>query len=175
MHIARVSSATRGEVDRLLTALATELQQARVRLVGAVKDQSHESRFANGCDMRLRVLPDGPLIPITQNLGAGSDACRLDPAGIAEAVAQVEQGPIDGADLFILNKFGPEELAGRGFVSAIGRAVGAGVPVLIGVGMNSHAAFDAFAGGAAVELPPDASALRDWCQKAIGAKQACET
>ncbi|WP_424942077.1 DUF2478 domain-containing protein [Aliiroseovarius crassostreae] len=164
MKIARVSSTERGEVDRLLSEVADELQQAGAKLAGIVKDQAHESQFDNGCDMKVRVLPEGPVIQITQNLGAGSDACRLDPAAIVDAVSKVERGDLDRSDLFILNKFGPEELAGRGFVSAIGKAVGQGVPVLVGVGMNSCEAFDEFAGGTAKELAPEKSALLAWCR-----------
>lgn len=164
MKIARVSSNERGEVDRLLSEVAEELQQEGVKLAGIVKDQNHESQFDNGCDMKVRVLPEGPVIQITQNLGTGSDACRLDPGAIADAVSNVERGALDRSDLFILNKFGPEELAGRGFVSAIGKAVGQGVPVLVGVGMNSCEAFDEFAGGKAKELAPTKSALLAWCR-----------
>lgn len=170
MRIARISSTERGEVDRLLAEVAAELQAKGRQLAGIVKDESHESQFENGCDMKVRVLPEGPVIQITQNLGAGSDACRLDPGAIANAVSQVEGGDLTGAELFVLNKFGPEELAGRGFVSAIGKAVTQGVPVLVGVGVNSRAAFDEFAGGEAVELAPDKSAILDWCLGILAAK-----
>lgn len=167
MKIARVTSQKQGETDRLLSSLAARLQVKGVALAGIVKDLSHESSFENGCDMKVQVLPEGPVIQITQNLGAGSDACRLDPGAIAEAVTRVESGALDGAELFILNKFGPEEVAGRGFVSAIGRAVQLGVPVLVGVSGASCASFDAFAGGLADDLPDDAKALDAWCVAAM--------
>ncbi|WP_246534459.1 DUF2478 domain-containing protein [Aliiroseovarius lamellibrachiae] len=167
MKIARVTSQKQGETDRLLSALVARLQAKGVALAGIVKDLSHESSFENGCDMKVQVLPKGPVIQITQNLGAGSDACRLDPSAIAEAVTRVEGGTLEGAALFILNKFGPEEVAGRGFVSAIGRAVQLGIPVLVGVSGASCASFDAFAGGLAEELPDDPNALDAWCRAAI--------
>lgn len=167
MKIARVSSTTRGETDRLLSELADKLQLNGRHLAGIVKDQSHESAFDNGCDMKVRVLPEGSVIRITQNLGAGSDACRLDPSAIVEAVRQVESKSLDGVDLFILNKFGPEEISGHGFCSVIGSVIEQGIPVLVGVGMASREKFDEFAGGLAEALPDDAEALAKWCQAAM--------
>ncbi|UWQ05368.1 DUF2478 domain-containing protein [Aliiroseovarius crassostreae] len=168
MRIARISSTERGKVDQLLSEVAELLQSQGRQLAGIVKDHSHDSQFDNGCDMKVRVLPGGPVIQITQNLGAGSDACRLDPGAIANAVSAVEGGDLSGADLFVLNKFGPEELNGRGFVSAIGKAVTRDVPVLVGVGVNSRADFDAFAGGEAVELAPEKDAILNWCRSVLG-------
>ena len=162
MKIAYVNSSTRGETDRVLSAVADRLMSGGAALAGIVKDQSYDGRFENGCDMKVRVLPGGPIIKITQDLGDGSDACRLDPAAIAEAVSCVERQPLDRSDLFILNKFGPEETAGRGFVSAIGKAVEADIPVLVGVGGASLEAFQSFSGGIAQALPADVGAILNW-------------
>ena len=170
MKIAYVTSQERGKTDRLLSEIAGQLQAKGKSLVGIVRVSDYESRFENGCDMKVRVLPAGPQIKITQNLGEGSDACRLDPGAIAAAVSSVEAGPTDHADLFILNKFGPEEASGRGFVSAIGRALDSGIPVLVGVGAGCREAFDTFAGGLAEALPDDLEALQDWCDTAIQTK-----
>lgn len=167
MDIACVTSTERGGTDRLLSEMAARLQGEGLSLAGIVKETEYTSNFENGCDMKVRVLPQGPVVKITQDLGAGSDACRLDPGAIADAVSHVEAGPIDKADLFILNKFGPEEAAGRGFVSAIGRALDEGVPVLVGVGASGRNAFDTFAGGLAQTLPDNAKAIHDWCETAI--------
>ncbi|WP_171180420.1 DUF2478 domain-containing protein [Ruegeria sp. HKCCD8929] len=163
MKLAYVSSQKRGETDRLLAELAAELRADGLVLRGLVKELNYTAAYQNGCDMSVCVLPEGPAIKITQNLGAGSDACRLDPAALAEAVAQVERGGLEGADLFILNKFGPEEAAGRGFCAAMGRALEHDIPVLVGVGAANKDAFQAFAEGLAEELPDDSGALRSWC------------
>ncbi|MDU8928194.1 DUF2478 domain-containing protein [Alisedimentitalea sp. MJ-SS2] len=162
MKIASVNSAERGETDRLLTTVAQQLGDRGHALAGIVKVLEHESTFDNGCDMKVRVLPAGPDIQITQNLGVGSDACRLDPSAIADAVAQVESGALEGAELFILNKFGPEEASGRGFCAVIGAAIEQGIPVLVGVGAGGKAAFDDFTGGLAQSVNPDESAILDW-------------
>jgi len=167
MKIARVSSEIRGETDSLLTQIASYLQDEGAALVGIVKVLQHESDFENGCDMKVKVLPDGPEIKITQDLGKGSDSCRLDPGAIANTVSTVEQSSVGNADLFILNKFGPEEAAGRGFCTVIGSAVEQGIPVLVGVGAACCQDFDAFVDGLAETLPADKEAIRAWCHAAI--------
>ncbi|WIY25562.1 DUF2478 domain-containing protein [Parasedimentitalea psychrophila] len=171
MQIAYVTSQTRGETDRLLSEIAAQLQAQGKSLAGIVKVSNYQSSFENGCDMKVRVLPEGPEIKITQNLGAGSDACRLDPSAITEAVTRVETGSMDGPDLFMLNKFGPEEAAGRGFCNVIGSALEAGVPVLVGVGGASIEAFESFAGGLAVPLADNEQAILDWVLSAISGHQ----
>jgi len=165
MKIACVTSPERGGTDQLLSDVAGQLQARGMHLVGIVKDVDYTSGFENGCDMKVRVLPNGPVIKITQDLGTGSDACRLDPGAIAHAVASVEGGSLDNADLFILNKFGPEEAAGRGFRSVIGAAIDRDIPVLVGVGGASKAAFDTFTGGLAPALSPQVQAILEWCQR----------
>ena len=167
MQIAYVTSQKRGETDRLLSEVATQLQSQGKSLAGIVKVASYESSFENGCDMKVRVLPEGPDIKITQNLGTGSDACRLDPAAITEAVTRVESGSMEHSDLFMLNKFGPEEAAGRGFCTVIGAALEDNVPVLVGVGGASIKAFESFAGGLAVPVADTEQAILDWVHTAL--------
>ncbi|MCP4182283.1 MAG: DUF2478 domain-containing protein [Hyphomicrobiales bacterium] len=164
MKIACVTLPERGATDHILTEIAEELQAMGRKLIGIVKVSEYQSSFANGCDMVVRVLPEGPEIKITQNLGKGSDACRLDPGAISEAVTKVETGPMESADLFILNKFGPEEAAGRGFCATIGAALEHDIPVLIGVGEGSKEAFAHFAGAFHVITLVDKQAIFDWLQ-----------
>ncbi|MCP5073175.1 MAG: DUF2478 domain-containing protein [Rhodobacteraceae bacterium] len=170
MKIAVVSSKDRGETDRLISEVASQLQTGGATLAGIVKTLEYTGSFDNGCDMKVNVLPDGPEIKITQSLGKGSDACRLDPSAIADAVSKVESGALENTDLFILNKFGPEEAAGRGFCAVIGKALERDIPVLVGLGSPSRAAFDAFVDGLAVELPPDKEAIRKWCLSVMPSK-----
>ena len=162
MKIASVTSTKRGEIDRLLSTVAQQLGDQGHSLAGIVKVLDHESAFENGCDMQVRVLPAGPDIQITQNLGTGSDACRLDPGAIADAVARVETGTLAGSELFILNKFGPEEMSGRGFCTVIGAAIEQGIPVLVGVGAGGLPAFNDFTGGLAKTVAPDEDAILEW-------------
>lgn len=167
MKIAYVTSYESGKTDRLLSDVAQMLLSQNKRLTGIVKVMNYEARHDNGCDMKVLVLPDGPEIKITQSLGAGSGACRLDPTAIAEAVSNVEMMPMQEADLFILNKFGPEEASGRGFCSMIGTALQHTVPILVGVGAASISSFETFAEGMAERLPDDEAALQSWVKQAI--------
>jgi hypothetical protein len=175
MKLAVLSSDVQGEIDQLLSESAARLQAEGVRLVGVVKVLEETSADAHACDMHLRVLPDGPPILITQSLGSGSTGCRLNPSAITEAVAAVEQKSADAFDLFILNKFGPQETEGRGFCAAIGSALEQGIPVLVGVGRACRGAFDAFAGGMAEVLPPDCEAIHKWCVEAVAESEMALT
>ncbi len=167
MKLAFVSSDIRGDIDRLLSGAADRLHKNGIRLSGVVKVLQENPVEAHDCDMDLCVLPDGPSIRITQSLGEGSTSCRLNPAAITEAVNAVEQNNSAPFDLFILNKFGPQEAEGHGFRAAIGAVLERDIPVLVGVGPSCRNAFDAFADGMADNLPADAEAIHKWCLEAI--------
>ncbi len=165
MRLAFISAEGRGETDRLLSEAAAWLAENGQNVTGVVKVLGNETPGDHHCDMDLRVLPDGPEIRITQSLGKGAQGCRLDPAGIEAAVAAVETTGTQGANIMILNKFGPQEAEGRGFCAAIGGAMADGVPVLVGVSKGTRAAFEAFAGGLAEPLPATPEAIRAWALK----------
>lgn len=167
MKIAVVSSPIIGQTDQLLSDVAIKLQTDGVNLSGVVKVQDSDRPDDHHCDMDIRVLPDGPEIRITQSLGEGSKGCRLNPASIAEAVAETEQKDLSAVDMFILNKFGPQEAEGRGFCDAIASALANGTPVLVGVGGGCRDALDAFVDGMAEVLPPEPAVIQSWCQEAI--------
>ncbi|WP_417598921.1 DUF2478 domain-containing protein [Pararhodobacter oceanensis] len=175
MKIAYIKTQKSGDSDDLLASLVAQLQAAGRQVAGVIRDQTYAPSHANGCDMKLRVLPQGPVIKITQELGAGSDACRLDAGALMQVVALVETGSISGSDLFVLNKFGPEERLGRGFCSAIASAIDHGVPVLVGVGSASEAALITFAGGQAEALDADLVHLHRWWSNARPEHQPLQT
>lgn len=172
MKIAVVSSKVVGQTDQLLSNVAAKLQADGLRLSGVVKVLENEQEGDHYCDMDLRVLPDGPEIRITQSLGEGASGCRLNPAAITEAVAVTERVDAAEIDLFILNKFGPQEAEGRGFCDAIASALENGTPVLVGVGGGCREALDAFVDGMAEVLSPEAEAIDNWCQTAISESSA---
>jgi hypothetical protein len=108
------------------------------------------------------VLPDGPRLRISQDLGAAARGCRLDPGALETSVALSARRLAEGADVLIVNKFGKHEAEGRGFRDLIAEAVGRGLPVLVGLNGRNLPAFQAFAADLAVELPPRVEALLDW-------------
>jgi hypothetical protein len=121
------------------------------------------------CDSDLWLLPDGPVVRITQNLGPESTACRMDAGALEDAVGLVTtQLRAEAADLFILNKFGLSEAEGRGFRALIAEALGRGLPVLTGVSETHRAAFERFSEGMATHLEAEEDVVVEWCRKATG-------
>lgn len=167
MALASITGTARGATDRLLSGVVARLIDDGVRVTGALRPIGPAG--ANGpCDSDLRLLPDGPVVRITQDLGRGSDACRLDAGALEEAVGLASARlAAEGADLVVLNKFGLSEAEGRGFRALIAEALGRGVPVLIGLPDAHRAAFERFAGGLATDLPPEEEAVLDWCRAVI--------
>ena len=165
MQIAHVTAPGRGETNRLLARAAQVLAGEGLRLAGTVQTDTEVPRSPL-CDMDVLVLPDGPRLRISTSLGPGATGCRLDPAGLEDSVAltlaNVEQGP----DLVIINKFGKQEAAGRGFRDAIGAAMVADIPVLVGVNEANRPALDGFCEGAAERLDPTLGAILAWARRA---------
>jgi hypothetical protein len=77
MKLAYVSVAGRGATDELLEEAVARLEAEGVPLAGTVQTNSQREGRAK-CDMDLRVLPDGPVLRISQDLGDSARGCRLD-------------------------------------------------------------------------------------------------
>ena len=161
-----VVSKGRGEADLLLADVAARLMAEGRRLAGAVQ-VNVETRPDRACEMDLHVLALDEVIRISQDLGALSKGCRLDPAALESAVGLVERALDGGPQMLIVNKFGKQELDGRGFRPLIGRALADGIPVLCAVNGDSAGKFAEFAAGMEEELPPDAGAVLAWCRTAM--------
>lgn len=168
MKIACVMASGRGATDRLLSGVVARLAAGGVRVLGALREDG-PGGGSDYCDSALRVLPDGPIVSITQDLGSGSTSCRMDAGALEEAVGlAAAQLSGQGGDLVVLNKFGLSEAEGRGFRAMISDALMQDIPVLIGVTQAHRPAFDRFASGQATELPPDEAAILDWCRAMLG-------
>lgn len=164
----------RGATDRLLSDVVARLTADGLRILGALR-AAGPGTAAGHCDSDLWLLPDGPVARITQDLGPGARACRMDAGALEEAVGlATARLAREGADLVVLSKFGLSEAEGRGFRSMIAEAVARGIPVLIGVSGTHRAAFERFAAGMAEELPPDAARVLGWCRKAASAPKVGE-
>ncbi|GGW23567.1 hypothetical protein GCM10011452_08440 [Gemmobacter lanyuensis] len=162
MQIGYVFQPERGATDQLLAGLAQRLIERGLPVAGAV--QSNTGCDPQHCDMDLQVLPDGPVVRISQNLGAASSGCRLDAGALEVAVMEVARR-MEGARLVIINKFGKHESEGRGFRQLLAEAAGAGIPVLIGINTMNRQAFFDFAGDLAQEVPVDGA--EDWVLAAM--------
>ena len=161
MRLAYTMTEGRGELDPLLHDLAQEAMARGLRVAGIVQVNRDRPGCAR-CDMDAIVLPDGPVIRISQSLGREARGCRLDPEGLETAVAVAEARLAAGADLLLVNKFGKQEAGGHGFRPVIAAALEAGTDVLVGVNRMNLEALMAFAGDMAERLPAEAAALRDW-------------
>ena len=150
MRLAYTMAPGRGGIDLFLSRLADRLQQAGWRTCGVVQTNTDRGE-ANPCDMDVRVLPDGPVIRISQSLGAQARGCRLDPSALEQAVALVTGRLSRGADVLIINKFGKHEAEGRGFRDLI-----------VGVNGLNLDAFLGFAGDMAVQVGSDPALLEAW-------------
>lgn len=166
MRIGYTVAPGRGDTDKLLFQMARTLMAEGLRPAGIV--QINTERDDEGpCDMDVKVLPEGPVIRISQSLGPEARGCRLDPAALETSVAAVEATLTEGADCLIVNKFGKHEADGRGFRPLIAEALAEGLPVLVGLNRLNEEAFRAFTGGLAVEIPPDRQALVTWLREAV--------
>ncbi|MCT4369383.1 DUF2478 domain-containing protein [Yangia mangrovi] len=166
-----VTGLGRGEVDRLMREVADRLRAEGMPLAGAVQ-HNIETGPASKCHMDLQVLSGTEVVRISQDLGALSRGCRLDPQGLERVVGLVSAGLQKGAALLLVNKFGKQEVDGRGFRPVIGEAISSGVPVLVAVNAGNLGAFLAFAEDLAEPLPTDADAVTDWCRARIREAQA---
>ncbi len=152
----------RGATDRLIRDVAMKLRAQGHVLAGAVQ-VNVETDPAYKCQMDLHILSCESVVRISQDLGALSQGCRLDPDGLERAVGLVGAALDSGADFLIFNKFGKQEADGRGFRPLIGEALERGIPVLTAVNKGNLEAFLNYAEDLAAELPDNADAILKWC------------
>ena len=98
MKFAYTIAPGRGETNLLLADVAGVMTSAGLRVCGTVQIDTDREKVHH-CDMDVQVLPDGPLIRISQSLGTLSRGCRLNTDALEQAVALIEQGLTDGADI----------------------------------------------------------------------------
>lgn len=165
MKIAYTMAHGRGELDLLLSDLAERLQARGLETRGIVQTNTG-CETDHRCDMDVRVLPNGPTIRISQNLGKEANGCRLDPDAMATAINTVGQSMTGVFDVFLLNKFGKQEADGRGFRDLLAQALESGATVIAGTNPMNSDVFEEFAGGMATQVPADIDALLNWYDQA---------
>lgn len=148
--------------DALLASFATTLRDRGFRVGGVV--QRNVCARDDGCAERMELVDvaSGRVINISQNLGSGSAACRVDPAGLAEASVVLRQAMAAGVDLLLVNKFSGQEKLGGGLAQEMLLAMAEGIPVLTAVGGRHLTEWHAFTGGLCDLLPPENDALWRW-------------
>jgi hypothetical protein len=157
-------------MDRILEGVAHDLAADGLRLAGAVQHTAHPASSPR-CGMVLEDLGTGQTHPIAVDSSVVVQGCRMEPGKI-EAMAMLAGEAIDrGADLFLLNRFGKNEIAGRGYRDVISEAVSRGLPVLIGVSAANAGKWDAFASMGYERLEIDRWVARAWCRMAVEARR----
>ncbi|THF61945.1 DUF2478 domain-containing protein [Pseudothauera nasutitermitis] len=138
---------------------------ARGVVLGGVLPVLPDAAAAESCALELEDVISGERFHLTQNLGSGSTACRLDPGALAGAAAAARRALDGGAQLLLFNKFGALEAAGQGLRQEMGQAVVRGTPVLTTVAERFVPDWQAFTGGRATLLRlDDLDAVQAWWQ-----------
>ncbi|MFN3987063.1 MAG: DUF2478 domain-containing protein [Rhodocyclaceae bacterium] len=148
-------------IEPILVEAARLLAARGVRL-GGVLQHDVPTVIDDPCAMELEDLASGERFSLSQELGSGSEACRLDPASLAHASMAVRRALDQGVELVMINKFGAQEAAGAGLRDEMGLAVTAGVPLLTAVGARFLNEWQHFTGGEGARLEPRLDAVLAW-------------
>ncbi len=151
------------DIDALMIAIARAFAARGVKLGGVVQHASDNTDAdACACGMALEDLASGQRFSLSQDLGSGSQSCRLDPAALARATVAVRTAIEHGAMLLIFNKFSSQEAAGAGLREEMGLAAAAGIPLLTAVGERFLPEWKEFTGGAGSLLQPTLENALGW-------------
>lgn len=148
-------------VEVVLVEVARALAARGVKL-GGVLQHDIATVIDDPCAMELEDLDNGERFSLSQALGSGSEACRLDPASLAHAAVSVRRAVDKGVELVMINKFGAQEVSGSGLRAEMGVAVLAGIPLLTAVGERFLPDWQDFTGGESALLKPDTQAVLAW-------------
>jgi molybdate transport system ATP-binding protein len=160
-HLAAILYRPEDDVDALLADFADALLRDGVRLGGIVqRNLKDEAGRSNG--MHVIDLTTGRQISICQPLGSGAMACKLDPAGLAEASLAVSRAIAEDAALIIVNKFSKQEAAGHGLRGELAEAIIAGGPVLTAVPEKCFDAWKEFTGDRGTTLLCARHVVEEW-------------
>ncbi len=145
----------------LLLEFAERRRAEGLRVAGVVEVVEPSARGA--CKARLALdLTTGARFVLSQELGAGSTACNLDPRGLAQACAAAQRAIDAGADLVILSKFGKIETERGGFCDAFATAIAAELQIVTTVNSEWRDEWARFAGSLADDVEASAEALETW-------------
>ncbi|HEY4204645.1 MAG TPA: DUF2478 domain-containing protein [Xanthobacteraceae bacterium] len=145
--------------DRLLLAFATELQGQGLRPVGLVQRGHHD---AGAAALPALLLHTDEEFDLFQDAAAYTAGRRLDVEKLAHARARMTAAVTEGADLLIVNRFGRQELEGRGLAQLIEHALGRDVPVVVPVPSFRFDDWIKYVEGMCVKLACERSSLDLW-------------
>jgi Protein of unknown function (DUF2478) len=118
------------------------------------------------------LLPSYERLLLAQDFDPNAKGCRLNASRLQNAGKRIAEAMEPGADLLIINRFGKRERDGSGLGYLIERAVGAGIPVVVGVSRERFADWIKVTGCMSAKLDCDRDALTDWWnQTGVGARE----
>lgn len=124
--------------------------------------------------MELVDAETGEVFPISRDLGSGSQACCIDPTGIAAASVVLQRALACGADLLVVNRFGALERERRGFAAEMLEAIADGIPLLTAVADTYADEWLAFAEGSGTLLEPTRERVECWTSAVLVRSTASE-
>ncbi len=172
-RIAALHGAPSAMIQNLLSDFAQRLQIRGLRVAGLI--EVAQCVNPGGCkNLSVRDIRTGVELPISQRLGSGSQACNLDPGGLASACALVEDAIYDGVDAVVLSKFGKLEAARSGLCDAFRAAMLADIPVITAVSPLMSDDWDRFAGELSEFVDARDDALAAWWEAISRSHQATD-
>ena len=161
-QIAALQGAPGETIQAILPQFAEVPKREGFRVAGVVEVSQCGEEGARK-HLAVRDLTSKAVIKFSQDLGAGSTACNLDPSGLAKACEAVERAIEDGADVVVLSKFGKLEAARGGLCDAFRAAILADLPIVTTVSPLLADEWAQFAGNLSNKVPPTLDALGAWC------------
>lgn len=165
--IAAIVHEERGQADVLIMQMVEQLRGAGHHVLGIVKEPASSNPGTCKEDMILIDIERGDRYNISQDLGACSEGCTLDPSVVTEASVVLRRALAARPELIVVNRFGKLEMTGSGFHAEMIAIIEAGIPVITAVSTDHYAAWEEFTGGYATTLPPDAGAIAAWCAQQL--------
>ncbi|HEX9210506.1 MAG TPA: DUF2478 domain-containing protein [Bradyrhizobium sp.] len=177
-HVAAIVYRPQDDIDALLADFASARLREGDRIGGVVqRNLKDDAGRPNG--MLVIDLLTGRDISICQPLGTGATACKLDPAGLAEASLAISRAVAEDTALIIVNKFSKQEAAGHGLRSELAEAIIAGGPVLTAVPEKCLDAWREFTGDLGTTLLCARHVVDEWWREVssrrAGARAALES
>jgi hypothetical protein len=159
------------DANRVIADFAAGLVASGTRLGGFV--QISEDIENCGCkDTYVLNLENGARTKILQDLGAGSQGCRVDPSALVEIGHLVSQALAKSPELLIINRFGRLESEGMGLRDEIAAAALSGIPAIVCVSVRYVEAWRAFVADMSEEMPCTPEALHAWWCAVVEPKTA---
>ncbi|WP_020177172.1 DUF2478 domain-containing protein [Methyloferula stellata] len=151
------------DANRIVADFAAALAASGTRLGGFV--QISEDLENCGCkDTYVLDLENGARTKILQDLGSGSQGCRVDPSALVAIGQLVSQALTRSPELLIINRFGRLESEGMGLRDEIASAALSGIPTVVCVSTRYVEAWREFVADMSQEISCTPEALLAWWQ-----------